>query len=191
MTDEAERAEAGRAESEAAGTGREQGYEPDPDSDYDYRRVAVDGLPNRPNPSRVKREVDEAVGATAFGFNVYEADPGEQLPWGYHSHPDHEELFYVVAGVLVVETPEEEYRVGAGEAFFVPPDHPNRARAVGDEPARVVAVGAPKADDRAVIAEQCPACGADTDREYETVEEGSVYVLRCVDCGTETDRFGG
>ncbi|SEO81865.1 Cupin domain protein [Halogranum amylolyticum] len=155
-----------------------------------YRKVTVDDLPNTPNPTREKREVDEAVGAAAFGFNVFRADPGERLPWGYHSHPEQEELFYVVAGELAVETPEREYHVEAGEAFFVPPDHPNCARAVGDESIEVIAVGAPKDSDEATIAEECPVCGGVTDRTYETETDGdTTYVLRCARCGAETDRF--
>ena len=51
-------------------------------------------------------DADVAVGASAFGFDVYEAAPGERLPWGYHRHPEHEEPFYVVAGELAVETPD-------------------------------------------------------------------------------------
>ncbi|MFC4359934.1 cupin domain-containing protein [Halobium salinum] len=156
-----------------------------------YRHVVVDDLPNTPNPTRAKREVDEAVGATEFGFNVFEADPGERLPWGYHSHPEHEELFYVVAGTVEVDTPEVTHRVETGEAFFVPPNHPNRARAVGSEPARVLAVGAPKASDEAVVSEPCPNCGDETDRTHEVVDDGETYVLSCAACGGEADRFGG
>lgn len=156
-----------------------------------YRKVDVDEIPNTPNPTREKKELDEAVGATAFGFNVVRADPGEQIPWGYHRHPDHEELFYVVAGELAVETPEEVYRVSAGEAFFVPPDHLNRARAVGEQTAEVIAVGAPKAQDTAVIEEECPTCGELTDRTYDVATSGDQreYVLQCVECGAETSRF--
>lgn len=154
-----------------------------------YEKVAVDDLPNTPNPTRAKREVDEAVGATEFGFNVYEAEPGEVLPWGYHRHPDHEELFYVVAGEVAVETPDGNISVGAGEALFVPPDHPNRARAVGDDVARVLAVGAPKDADGSVIEEACPECGEVTDRQYEVLEDGDTYVLSCSACGAETKRF--
>jgi len=171
--------------------------------DHAYRHVAVDDVPNTPNPTRAKRELDEAVGASLFGCNYYEADPGERVPWGYHRHPDHEELFYVIAGELAVETPDRTYRVGADEAFFVPRDAPNRAVAVGDEPCRFLAVGAPKDADTAVISEPCPECGAKTDREYEAESGGSaatedgaasereVYVLRCGECGAETDRFSG
>lgn len=153
-----------------------------------YRKVSLSDLPSAPSPAREKLELDEAVGASAFGVNVYRADPGEQLPWGYHRHPDHEELFLVLEGALVVETPEREYRVETGEAFFVPRDHRNRARVVGDAPARVVAVGAPKSSDDAIIEEECPTCGTLTRRQSESVTRGGerVYVLRCVECGEET-----
>lgn len=184
-------------------------------TDEGYRKIALADVPNTPNPTREKKEVDEALGVGAFGFNVYTADPGDQVPWGYHRHPDHEELFYVLAGELRVETPEGEYRVGPEEAFFVPADHLNRVVAGGDERARFIAVGAPKSADAAVIEEKCPACGEETDREYEVVEasgtgvatgddevEGGeaesdasggreAYVLYCAECGVETRRFTG
>jgi hypothetical protein len=51
----------------------------------DYEKVAVEALPDAPNPTRHKKEVDEAVGATEFGFNVYQATPGQRIPWGYLS----------------------------------------------------------------------------------------------------------
>lgn len=157
----------------------------------EFRRVDVDALPDAPNPTRHKKEVDEAVGASEFGLNLLIADPGERLPWGFHRHPDHEELFYVLSGVVGFETDEGTYEVTAGEAFFVPRGRGQRGVAAGDEPARVVAVGAPKATDRAVIAETCPACGETTDREYHetTVDGRTAYLLACVDCGSETDRF--
>jgi quercetin dioxygenase-like cupin family protein len=159
-------------------------------SDRGYAHVIVDDLPDAPNPTRHKKEVDDAVGATTFGFNRITADPGERLPWGYHEHPDHEELFYVLSGTLLVETPDQVYEVGAGEAFFVPPGHPQRGVA-GPDGCTLVAAGAPKASDDAVIAEECPACGEPTDREYaaEVVDGSTTYVLSCVDCGARTDRL--
>ena len=153
-----------------------------------YRKVTVDDLPDAPSPTRRKKEVDEAVGAEAFGFNVYVADPGELVPWGRHRHPDHEELYYVLEGALSVETDDGDVQVDAGEAFFVPADAPTMARAVGETPARLVAVGAPKAADGAVIEERCPSCGAVTGRDVG--RDGDEVVLRCADCGAETRRFG-
>lgn len=157
-----------------------------------YEHVTVEDLPDAPSPTRHKREIDEAVGATEFGFNVYVAEPGEQLPWGYHHHPDHEEAFYVVTGEVRFETPDGEFLVGSGEAFFVSPGAPQKGVAVGDERAHVIAVGAPKASDEAVVRELCPECGERTGRDYETTEEDgrSVVVLSCAECGTETLRFG-
>ncbi|MWG35701.1 cupin domain-containing protein [Halomarina oriensis] len=152
-----------------------------------YEHVRVDELPDAPNPTRHKKEVDEAVDATAFGFNVLTADPGEQLPWGYHRHPDHEELFYVISGTVAFETPDREYRVDAGTAFFVEPDSPQKGVAVGPDPAVVVATGAPKRSDDTTVEEECPACGETTDRTHEeAVEDGRrVYRLRCTDCGEQ------
>ncbi|ESP89021.1 cupin domain-containing protein [Candidatus Halobonum tyrrellensis] len=179
---------------ERPGTEQTEPRATDGGSERGYRTVAVDEVENTPNPTRVKRELDEALGVSAFGCNYYEADPGEQVPWGYHRHPDHEELFYVIAGAIDVETPEGQYRVAENEAFFVPADAPNRAVATGDEPARILAVGAPKTDDGSVIEERCPACGEVTDREWDRDEgrDGAeVYVLSCADCGAETRRFSG
>lgn len=155
-------------------------------------RVTVSDLPDAPNPTSGKKEVDEAVGASAFGFNVYEVRPGEQIPWGYHSHPEHEELFYVVSGSVAVDTEDGTVRATAGDAVFVAPGEKNRAHNDGDETARVLAVGAPKDADGAVIEEECPACGDVTDRTSETVEtdDGTVYVLSCASCGSEVRRFG-
>lgn len=153
---------------------------------FEHLRVAE--APDAPSAADHKYEVDEGVGATAFGYNVYEADAGQRLPWGRHEHPDHEELFHVLAGSLAVETPAGDYRVGTGEALFVPPGHPQRAVAAADG-TRVVAVGAPKGSDGAVLSEPCPACGEATDRDHEAVDGGDTYVLYCADCGAETDRL--
>jgi quercetin dioxygenase-like cupin family protein len=156
----------------------------------EYEHVVVEDLPDAPNPTRHKKEIDEAVGATAFGFNVITAGPGEQVPWGYHRHPDHEELLYVLDGRLRVETPEGEYNVDAEEAFFVPPGAPQCAVA-GEAGCRLVAAGAPKEADEAVLAEECSECGEPTDREYnaEEIDETTVYVLSCANCGAETKRL--
>ncbi|MFB6360065.1 MAG: cupin domain-containing protein [Halobacteriales archaeon] len=153
-----------------------------------YRKIAVDDLPDAPKPTRHKQELDEAVGASRFGFNVYVGDPGEAVPESSHRHPDHEELFYVLNGELVVETADSTYSVEAGEGFYVPADPPNNACGAGDQPARFVAVGAPKTVHEGVINQRCEACGGRTDRESERDEEP--VVLSCATCGAVTNRFG-
>lgn len=151
--------------------------------------VTVDDLRDAPSPTRHKKEVDEAVGATEFGFNVFVADPGQTLPWGKHRHPGHEELLYVVEGSVRVEADAQDFELDAGDALFVPRDASQRAVAVGDVSARVVATGAPKSGDDAILEEVCPECGEETDREAEPVEGGETYVLCCASCGAETDRL--
>jgi quercetin dioxygenase-like cupin family protein len=158
-----------------------------------YRHVRADEAPDAPSPTTHKYEVDEAVGTTEFGLNVYVAEPGQRVPWGRHYHPDHEEAFYVTQGCLEVtlgpvETPDV-VRVEAGEVLFVPPNTPQRAEAVGDERLEMVAVGAPKANDTAVVEERCPACGELTGREFDVEDGGATYVLSCADCAAELDRL--
>jgi uncharacterized cupin superfamily protein len=155
-----------------------------------YRKRRVDDLPNAPSPAATKKEVDEALGVEAFGFNVYTVEPGERVPWGYHHHPRHEEVFYVLEGVLTVDTPDEPVIVEAGEAHHVPSEHPNRAHNAGEAVVRLIAVGAPKATDEAVIEERCPSCGERTGRRGERADDGDTVRLHCTACGAETDRFG-
>jgi quercetin dioxygenase-like cupin family protein len=177
---------------EAGATGGTGGTDDADGSGDGFRRVRVDDLPSGLSPARAKREVDEAVGATAFGFNVYEADPGELIPWGRHRHPEHEELFYVERGTLVVETDDGTEELAAGEALFVPPDRHQRAVA-GAEGVRFVAVGAPKATDRAVVEEECGSCGEVTRWAADVREDdeggGRTVVMTCGECGAETRRF--
>lgn len=96
-----------------------------------------------------KRSISDAAGLTELGCHRYVAEPGEQLPLAYHVHERQEEVFYVLEGVLSVETPEGTYEVAAGEAFAVQPESPQRAYndRDADRPLRVIAVGAPAVDD--------------------------------------------
>jgi len=95
------------------------------------------------------RSISDAAGLENVGLRLYRADPGEQLPLAYHRHERQEEAFYVVEGVLHVETPERDYAVEAGEVFAAEPASPHRAHNPddADEPVRVLAVGAPAVDD--------------------------------------------
>lgn len=106
----------------------------------------IDPTPDRPC---VHRSIGDAAGLSAVAMNVYDAEPGEQLPLAYHYHDRQEEAFYVLSGTLSVETPEGEFTVGADEVFVADPESPHRAYNADDagEPVRVLAVGAPPADD--------------------------------------------
>jgi mannose-6-phosphate isomerase-like protein (cupin superfamily) len=84
-----------------------------------------------------------------LGVRVYELAPGEQSGLAYHLHDEQVELFFVLAGTLHVETPEQEYVVETEQALFVDPGSPQRAFNPDDAeaPVRVLAVGAPSVDD--------------------------------------------
>jgi mannose-6-phosphate isomerase-like protein (cupin superfamily) len=58
------------------------------------------------------------VAARANGQDVRLARFDGAFDW--HSHPDEDEVFYVVSGELVVETREGEHPMGAGDLLVVP-----------------------------------------------------------------------
>lgn len=113
-----------------------------------YHVVDPEALEPTPDHPCDRRGLAAAAELSQLAAAVYEMDPGEQLPTTYHYHERREELFYVLAGDLHVETPEREYVVPAGRAFVAEPDSPHRAYAPADapEPVCVLGVGAPKFD---------------------------------------------
>ncbi|MFB6166484.1 MAG: cupin domain-containing protein [Haloarculaceae archaeon] len=110
----------------------------------------VDPADVEPTPDHPcdRRSIAEAADLAQLAAAVYEIDPGEQLATTYHYHEQREELFYVLAGTLHVETPDGEFVVGADEAFVAEPDSPilPAVPESAAEPARVLGVGAPKFD---------------------------------------------
>jgi mannose-6-phosphate isomerase-like protein (cupin superfamily) len=95
-----------------------------------------------------RRSITEALDLTTLALAVYDLAPGEQLSRTYHYHDSREEAFYVLAGELVVETPEREFAVSADRLFVVEPGNPIRPYnpETADEPVRVLGVGAPRFD---------------------------------------------
>jgi mannose-6-phosphate isomerase-like protein (cupin superfamily) len=96
-------------------------------------------------PSNEPVDEERSRGPKNVGLRVYHAAPGESLGGGMHYHDEQEEVFYVVEGTLHVETPDEEYLVGPGQALVVEPDSPQRAfnPDSATESVHVLAVGAP------------------------------------------------
>jgi uncharacterized cupin superfamily protein len=112
----------------------------------------VDPADLEPEPDRPSemRYVSEAVGLENVGLRVYDVAPGEEIPLsGMHYHDEQEEVFYVLAGELSVETPDGSYAVESGRFFVAEPGSPHRAYNAADADAdlRVLAVGAPAVDD--------------------------------------------
>ena len=84
-----------------------------------------------------------------IGMRVYDLAPGEQSGLRYHYHDEQVEVFYVLEGTLHVETPDGEIVVEREQVLFVDPGSPQRAYnpADADAETRVLAIGAPSADD--------------------------------------------
>ncbi|MHB9286490.1 cupin domain-containing protein [Halobacteriales archaeon Cl-PHB] len=113
-----------------------------------YHVVDPGALEPTPDHPCDRLSVTEAAGLSTLAAAVYSLDPGEQLPRTYHYHEQREELFYVLAGTLTVETPDETYHVAADQVFVAEPDSPHRAYNPGasTESVRVLGVGAPRYD---------------------------------------------
>ena len=84
-----------------------------------------------------------------LGLRVYELSPGDQSGLSYHYHDEQVEAFYVLAGTLHVETPDDEFVVDSDQALFVDPGSPQRAYNpdTAGTPVRILAIGAPSVDD--------------------------------------------
>jgi mannose-6-phosphate isomerase-like protein (cupin superfamily) len=118
-----------------------------------YHHVATDEIEQFDDRPADVRSISTAAGLdyqdSPLGLRVYAADPGDQLPLSYHYHDEQVEVFYVLDGALHIETPEETFVVEADDAFVVEPGNPHRAHNPSDAeaPIRVLAIGAPSADD--------------------------------------------
>lgn len=113
-----------------------------------YHHLDPASLSPSPEYPCERRSLAEAAELAQLAAAVYDIAPGEQLSTQYHYHEQREELFYVLAGTLRVETPEKTFSVGPDEVFAVEPDSPIRPYnpETADESTRVLGVGAPKFD---------------------------------------------
>jgi mannose-6-phosphate isomerase-like protein (cupin superfamily) len=113
-----------------------------------YHHIDPDDLPATEDYPCDRRGISDATDLLSLHAATYGMAPGEQLARTYHYHEQREELFYVISGTVHVETPDEEYVVPAGEVLVAEPESPHRAFVPedADGPARVLGVGAPKAD---------------------------------------------
>ena len=69
-----------------------------------------------------------------LGYVVIE--PGQKNP--LHSHPNCEELLYLLSGELDHSLEERVFRLKPGDAIRVPAGVKHDARCVGDEPAKMI-----------------------------------------------------
>lgn len=113
-----------------------------------YHQINPDTLSAAESYPCDRRAISDAAELLALHAATYEMAPGEQLSRTYHYHKQREELFYVVSGTVHAETPEGEFVIETGEVFIAEPESPHRVFTpeTADSSARVLGVGAPKAD---------------------------------------------
>ncbi len=114
-----------------------------------YHVVRVSEISPTPDRPSTQFAVGTEADLSNFALNVYEAAPGEQIPLAYHLHTEQEEAMYVLSGELHVETPEGEKVLGPDEVFVAEPGSPHRAfnPEGASDPVRIIAMGAPQAND--------------------------------------------
>jgi uncharacterized cupin superfamily protein len=75
--------------------------------------------PTPPGHAFSLRSLTSEVGARLTGCSVYEVEPG-QATWPYHFELNEEEWLIVVAGQLMLRTPEGERVLRAGDVVCFP-----------------------------------------------------------------------
>jgi uncharacterized cupin superfamily protein len=81
----------------------------------------------------------------AFGINVVEIPPGEQIPEHDEVDRDQEEVFYVLTGRPTLLIDGKSHPTRAGTFARLDPEHSRTVRNDGDGPASVLIVSAPRA----------------------------------------------
>ncbi|MFB6185136.1 MAG: cupin domain-containing protein [Haloarculaceae archaeon] len=152
-------------------------------------KVSVDERDRRMGPASVKKPLADALGAEGVAVNYYELAPGESFAFGYHRHPDQEEVFYVVAGTATFETETGEVTVGPDEAVRFAPGEWQQGRNGGDDRVVALALGAPKEAGETEMIRACSDCGGRTEHAIEMADDREALVTRCCSCGEITARF--
>ena len=80
----------------------------------------------------------------AFGINLVEVPPGEQIPEHDETARDQEEVFYVIAGSPTLVIDGEEHPVRVGTFARLDPEHSRTIKNGGGEPASVLIISAPR-----------------------------------------------
>jgi uncharacterized cupin superfamily protein len=87
--------------------------------------------------------VRRTLGLGAFGINIVEIRPGEQIPEHDELDRDQEEVFYVLSGSPTLVIDGEDHPARAETFARLDPVHKRTVRNDGDVPASVLIVSAP------------------------------------------------
>src|SRR5947209_19362823 len=84
------------------------------------------------------RLVRRTLGVRAFGVNLVDIPPGEQIPAHDETQRDQEELFFILSGAPTLVVDGEDYPAPAGSFARLDPEHTRTIRNGGAEPASVL-----------------------------------------------------
>jgi uncharacterized cupin superfamily protein len=87
--------------------------------------------------------VRRTLGLKAFGVNIVEIAPGEQIPEHDESARDQEELFFILSGNPTIVIDGEDHEARAGTFARLDPQHSRTVRNDGELPAGVLIASAP------------------------------------------------
>jgi uncharacterized cupin superfamily protein len=90
------------------------------------------------------RLVRRTLDLRAFGINIVEIAPGEQIPEHDETGRDQEELFFILSGSPTLIVDGEEHPAGAGTLARLDPAHTRTLSNRGEQPASVLIASAPR-----------------------------------------------
>jgi len=150
-------------------------------------KTAIEEIEDMMSAATVKRSLSEAVGAEDVAVNYYELEPGETFGFGYHRHPDQEELFHILSGTATFETEEGAVAVHEGEMIRFAPGEWQLGHNRGDKRVRALAIGAPQ-ESETDLRRECPDCGTTRRLSFAVTDDGEALAAYCETCGTEVVR---
>lgn len=90
------------------------------------------------------RLVRRTLGLRAFGINVVDIPPGEQIPEHDEIDRDQEEVFFMLSGSPTLVVDGEDHPARTGSFARLDPEHRRTVRNDSNEPASVLIASAPR-----------------------------------------------
>ena len=90
------------------------------------------------------RLVRRTLGLEAFGINLVDIPPGEQIPEHDEIERDQEEVFCILSGTPTLVVDGEDHPTPAGSFARLDPEHTRTVRNEGGERASVLIISAPR-----------------------------------------------
>lgn len=158
------------------------------------KRVRIDEI-ELVDADQGRRVLTEVLGATDVAINRYDLAPGGEIG-GYHAHHDQEEVIYVLAGVLTLETRDGDIQVGPHEVVRFARGEFHFAYNAGDEPVRAIGIGAPPDSMEIESVRKCADCGEIVHHHRASYlargigPDDPARQVACPECDAETRRIG-